>query len=140
MIEGKWLAPGQALSSALSIREAALGIGSDALDKESWNALIFSDSIPVATGRIRYFEGEFVLEHLCVLPAYRHQGYGDVLTRLLLFKAQQHGARHIRLFCPEETKGYFLKFGFKQETEGSLYLSGSDICLDNCKGCGKCRK
>jgi len=140
MVEGKWLAPGQEISSALYIREAVLGQSADKWDKESWNALVFSDSIPVTTGRIRYFEGEFLLENICVLPAYQHQGFGDVLTRLLLFKAQQHGARHVRLFCAEESRGYFKKFGFTEEADGSLYLSGTDICLDNCRNCGKCKK
>ena len=140
MVEGKWLAPGQDLKIIFPIREAVFGIGGDEWDLESWNAAVFVDSIPCATGRIRYYDGVFLLESICVLPAYRRQGIGELLLRLLLFKARQHSARIVRLFCPESMVPFFKRYGFKQDSNGSLFLLGEDICLENCRGCGKCRR
>ena len=59
MIQGKWFSPGDDLTAVLSVREAVLGFGSDSLDPESWNVLVFEDSIPAATGRIWWKDGSF---------------------------------------------------------------------------------
>lgn len=139
MVEGKWIAPGNDLSLTLPIRKAVLGLDGDEWDKLSWNAVIFSDGIPCATGRIRYDEGDFLLEHLCVLEGYRRKGYGDVLVRLLLFKALQHSARTVRLCYDGTLFPYFEKYGFVKRDEATMTMRGEDICLDNCKACGKCK-
>lgn len=132
MVEGKWLAPGQTLTALAPFRET------DGLDAVSWNAVVYADGQACAHGRIRYHEGDFLLEKIVVLDGYRHQGYGDLLLRLMLYKARQHAARFVRLTCESSVKPFFEKYGFKEEEDGSLLLMGEDICLDSCRYCGKC--
>lgn len=140
MIQGKWIAPGEDLGAVLPIRAEALGLPLDAGDAMSWNAVIYAEEVPCATGRIRYHEGDFLLEYICVLPAYRGQGIGDLLTRLLLFKAQHHSARVIKIVCDKAHYPFFCRYGFKPQADGTMLLMGSDMELDGCKGCGKCTR
>ena len=96
MIQGKWYAPGSDLSDLLPVRSAVFGRGADDLDAESWNTLVFEDSVPVATGRIWWEDGAFRIGDLAVLESRRGRRLGDLVLRLLLFKAQDHSAREVR--------------------------------------------
>lgn len=141
MVQGKWFAPGAELGDAEEVRKSVFGTGADTLDAESWNVLVFLDGQPAACGRIRWCEGDFVLEDIGVLPALRGKRLGDLVLRLLLFKAQEHGARRVVLTSPEDTAGFFERLGFRGDTaqDGSLtmHLAGEEIDLDTCRGCKK---
>ena len=53
MIQGKWFSPGAPLSEdALTVRRAVFGRGEDALDAESWSAVVYLEGTPAAAGRI----------------------------------------------------------------------------------------
>ena len=141
MIQGKWFAPGTDLSSVLPVREAVFGRGADHLDPESWNVLVYQDSIPVATGRIWWSEGAFRLGDLGVLEPFRHQKLGDLVLRLLLYKAQSHAAREVRLTCPRDLTGFFARLGLREESGDpnsvEMIIRGDQIDLDSCKNCPK---
>lgn len=142
MIQGKWYAPGSDLSDLLPVRSAVFGRGADDLDAESWNTLVFEDSVPVATGRIWWEDGAFWLGDLAVLEPYRHRRLGDLVLRLLLFKAQSHGAREVRLCCPAPLTGFFSRLGLRPvASEGpeavEMMIPGDAIDLDTCKNCPK---
>ena len=124
MIQGKWFAPGDDLSDLLPVREAVFGLSADAQDAESWNVLVLSDSVPVATGRIWWQDGSFWLGGIGVLEEYRRRHLGDLVLRLLLYKAQSHSAREVRLVCPGNLTGFFSRLGL-QEQPGS---SASKLC------------
>ncbi len=141
MIEGKWFPQGSDLSEVLAVREAVFGRGGDDLDAQAWNVLVWQDGIPAATGRIWWQEGSFRLGDLGVLPEYRGQKLGDLTLRLLLFKAQSHYAREVRLRTPEELEGFFARLGLREDfRDGNLIemrISGDEIDLDTCKACKK---
>ncbi len=144
MIQGKWLPQGGDLSQVLPIREAVFGRGRDALDDESWNVLVFQDEAPVAVGRLWWRDGAFRLGDVGVLPAFRGKKLGDLVLRLLLFKAQIHFAREVRLLCEDDTAGFFARLGFRPDEsvppQGSLHemlLPGEEINLDTCASCKK---
>ena len=142
MIEGKWYPQGADLSDLLPVREAVFGRGRDALDDESWNVLIWQDGAAVATGRLWWRDGAFRLGDLCVLPDHRGQRIGDLVLRLLLFKAQSHFAREVRLCCPADTAGFFARLGFRPSGECTpegmeMLLPGEEIQLDSCAACKK---
>ncbi len=141
MIQGKWFAPGTDTAPVPEIREKVFGRGADALDAESWNVAVFEEEQPVACGRIRWEEGAFILEDIGVLPDFRGRRIGDLVLRLLLFKAQSHGARLVRLSCSPETAGFFSRLGFEEESVSSgcmnMTLAGDAIDLDTCKSCKK---
>ena len=141
MIQGKWFAPGESLDAVLPVRLAVFGRAEDALDAESWNAMILMDGSPVATGRIWWKEDAFWLGDIGVLPEYRGRRLGDLALRLLLFKAQSHAAREVRLRCPREVAGFFSRLGFREvlsdAVETEMMIPGPDIELDSCKNCRK---
>ncbi|MBE5804445.1 MAG: GNAT family N-acetyltransferase [Clostridiales bacterium] len=142
MVEGKWFQPGADAAEAFAIREKVFGRGRDALDDESWNVLVWYAGEPAATGRLWWREGAFWLGDIAVLPELRGKRLGDLTLRLLLFKAESHAARLLRLVSPVDVTGFFAKLGFQPEGEEadgrlSMLLRGEDLCLDTCKGCKK---
>ena len=77
-----------------------------------------------------------------MLPSLRGKRLGDLVLRLLLFKAQSHFAREVRLRCPEELTGFFTRLGFRAESPAEdssveMVLAGEDINLDTCASCKK---
>lgn len=142
MVQGKWFAPGESLpDEVLSIRREVFGNPGLAFDPEGWNTLVYLDDKPAASGRIWWEEGAFWLGEICVLPSLRGRRLGDLVLRLLLFKAQSHAAREVRLHCPEETRGFFTRLGFRPVSREAcmveMMLPGDEISLDSCAGCKK---
>ena len=143
MIQGKWFAPGADLTaSVLPVRTAVFGRGADPLDTESWNVLVYQDSVPAATGRLWWRDGAFWMGDIGVLEAFRSRGLGDLVLRLLLYKAQNHAAREVRLRCPRDLTGFFARLGLQElPSEDSAHvemiISGEAIDLDTCKSCPK---
>ena len=142
MIQGKWFSPGVDLTPLLPVREAVLGFGPDSLDPECWNVLVFEDSVPAATGRIWWKDGSFWLGDIAVLEDRRGKHLGDLVLRLLLYKAQSHSAREVRLRCPRSLTGFFSRLGLQEdlspETDSvEMMIQGDMIDLDTCSRCPK---
>ena len=141
MIQGKWFPQGADLSEVLSVREAVFSRGRDSLDEESQNVLVWQDEQPAAAGRLWWRDGSFWLGDVCVLPEFRGRRLGDLALRLLLFKAQSHFAREVRLRSPLDTAGFFARLGFREASREDglveMYLPGDEIELDSCKACKK---
>ena len=113
MVQGKWFAPGTDLSALLPVRSAVFGTEADSLDAACWNVLVYEDSVPAATGRIWWEDGAYWLGGIGVLEDRRRRKLGDLVLRLLLYKAQNHAAREVRLRCSRETAGFFSRLGLK---------------------------
>ena len=143
MVQGKWFAPGEDLSAGvLPVREAVFGRGADDLDALSWNALVYQDGVPAASGRIWWEDGAYRLGDIGVLESFRGQRLGDLVLRLLLFKAQSHAAKEVRLQSPHDVAGFFARLGLNEESVDDaglveMMISGEDIDLDTCRHCPK---
>ena len=143
MVQGKWFARGEDISAGvLPVREAVFGRGADDLDALSWNALVYQDGVPSAVGRIWWEDGAFRLGDVGVLESCRGRRLGDLVLRLLLFKAQNHAAKEVRLQCPRDLTGFFARLGLQEESvSGSglveMMIRGDDIDLDTCRRCPK---
>ena len=142
MVQGKWFTPGSDLSDLLPIRTAVFGRGEDELDSVSWNALIYENSIPVATGRISWDNGVYWIGDIGVLENHRKRHLGDLVLRLLLYKAQSHAAVEVRLRCPRSLTGFFDRLGLQIQTADDpvyveMMISGNQIDLYTCKSCPK---
>ncbi len=141
MIQGKWFSQGADLSEAVSVRQSVFSRGQDDLDAESWNVVVYLDGLPAAAGRLWWRDGSFWLGDVGVLPDCRGRKLGDLALRLLLFKAQNHYAREVRLLTPAETEGFFSRLGFREDSRRGelieMFLPGDEIELDACKSCKK---
>ena len=117
MVPGQWFAPGEDLTAGVvPVREAVFSRGADDLDALSWNALVYQDGVPAASGRIWWEDGAFRLGEIGVLESFRGQRLGDLVLRLLLFKAQSHAAKEVRLRSPRDVAGFFARLGRKEES------------------------
>lgn len=142
MVQGKWFPPGSDLSELLTVRTSVFGRGGDDLDASSWNVLVYDDSVPAATGRIWWENGAFWLGGIGVLESYRRRKLGDLVLRLLLFKAQSHAAREVRLSCVPGLTGFFVRLGLQSQPGEDpelveMMIPGDRIDLDTCKNCPK---
>lgn len=141
MIHGQWFSPGKDISLLLPVRESVFGRSEDLLDSESWNVLVFEDNVPAASGRIWYREGAYWIGDICVSESRRGRHLGDLVLRLLLFKAQSHSAPEVRLRCPSDVTGFFSRLGFSTVSAESepveMAVDGTQIDLDSCRNCLK---
>ena len=144
MIQGKWFAPASSPEEAFSIRDQVFHAGQDGRDDLSWNVVVYQDEVPAASGRIWWEEGAFRLGEIGVLPAFRGRRLGDLTLRLLLYKAQSHFAREVRLSTPPACADFFARLGFRPDPAVSaagggasveMLLPGDQIDLDTCKNC-----
>lgn len=142
MIQGKWFAPGEDLSGeVLPVRYAIFGTAGDPVDSAGWNTIVYLDDQPAASGRIWWEDGVFRLGDIGVIPALRGRHLGDLVLRLLLFKAQSHAAREVRLRCGADTEGFFARLGFqpvqRDTSSVEMMIPGNEISLDSCANCAR---
>jgi len=137
VVEGKWFPQGADIREALAIREAVFGRGRDALDDGARQVVVYREGAPVGAARLWWRDGGFYAGDVGVLPEARGQGYGDLLVRLLLYKALSHNAKSVSLVCPAQTAGFFARYGFAAQDGGdpqTMRVQAGDIRL----GCGHC--
>ena len=146
MVQGKWFPTGSDLSQPLAVRQAVFDRGRDALDDWAQQVAVYAGEEPVGAARLWWRDGAFWLGDVGVLSDFRGMGYGDLLVRLLLFKALSHGAHFLRLETPEEAVAFFARYGFCEECRQGgravMGLAAADVRLDRCgggcAGCGLC--
>lgn len=157
MVTGTWLEPTQDLAPVMAVRMAVFvkeqGFSAenerDALDEISKHVLIRVHEAPAATGRLYWQDGAFHIGRICVLGRYRGQGLGDLLMRMMLFKARAHGARRVVLGAQVSAMAFYARFGFEPfglpyDEEGvphqMMQVAGAKIslggnCAGACQGC-----
>ena len=139
MIEGRWFPQGADLSVPLRLRRAVFGRGEDALDAIAQQVVVFSAGIPVGAARLWWQDGGFHAGDVGVLTEERGRGYGDLLVRLILYKAATHGAKRLTLVCPAALLPFFARYGFAPEpgaeAGNTLTLSAPTDVSGGCHGC-----
>lgn len=143
MVQGRWFPMGSDLSQPLAVRMAVFGTGRDALDDGAQQVAVYDGEQPVGSARLWWQDGAFWLGCVGVPEPFRGRGYGDLLVRLLLFKALTHSARVIRLEAPDGAAPFFAQYGFQPESSRDghtvMRLLGADVRLSHCGGdCSAC--
>lgn len=143
MVQGKWFSPGSDIAVPVAVRQRVFGRGKDALDDQSWLITVYREDAAVGSGRLWWADGRFQMGDVGVLEEERNRGYGDLLVRLLLYKALTHNAGVIALSAPESVAPFFARYGFIRETaDGAtvgMSIQGKDVCLSHCGGnCAQC--
>ena len=137
MVEGRWYPQGADIGAPLAVRQAVFGTGLDALDGEAQQVAVFGEGGAVGSARLWWAQGDFWAGDIGVLPGERGKGYGDLLVRLLLYKAASHGAACLRILSPAALASFFARYGFTAEGEGDP-LAMRAVPATGCSGCGSC--
>ncbi len=80
--------------------------------------LVRESGVPVASARIFPLEGSTRIDSICVLAHKRGVHYGDLCTRLLLYKAEQLEQPWITALVPAGMEAYYQGFGFSSQGKG----------------------
>jgi len=88
----------------------------DEYDKCSEHILVYYNSQPAATGRLRIIGDTAKLERICVKPEFRALGLGKVVVNALETTARQKGIRKLKLHAMEEVKEFYIKLGYTQNS------------------------
>ena len=91
------------------------GVGIEAISRGAKKVTFLAGEEPVGPARLWWRDGAFWLGDVGVLSDFRGMSYGDLLVRLLLFKALSHGAHFLRLEAPEEAVAFFARYGCCEE-------------------------
>ena len=165
MVRGKFLTSQDDTSAVMDIRRRVFvdeqGYGADteidAFDKMAVYALAFDENgQPAGTGRLIINDrSQFQVGRVCVLKEARGQGLGDLVVRMLLYRALELGAGEVWLGSQLPAVGFYARYGFKPIGEiyddegvphrwmrakaGEVDLEGSCGGHSRCAGCaGDC--
>lgn len=84
----------------------------DPADAQGQVALGLLGPKPVATARLAQRQGEWTIEAMAVLPAFRGKGIGRSLIETLELRARALGVLRLSLLCPESAQAYFERFAY----------------------------
>ena len=149
MIRGKFLTSADDASAVLSVREEvcrAEGLqgGSDCHDTMAVYALVFDEGdSPSGSGRLYLHEDRFVIGCVGVLPGKRGKGLGDLILRMLLYRAQELNAPEVYALVRPGEEAFYAQFGFspigeEQDEWGQahtlLRVKADEIVESGCHG------
>jgi predicted GNAT family N-acyltransferase len=118
MIRGKFLTSAEDASAVHAVREAvcrAEGIpgGVDCHDRMAVYALAFDeDDSPSGSGRLYLHDDRFVIGCVGVLPEKRGKGLGDLILRMLLYRAQELNAPEVYALIRPGGEAFYAQYGF----------------------------
>lgn len=124
MIKGQWLRGSDNLKEAYDIRKSVFRIEQnvpaeiemDTYDQQSQHLIVYEKDTPIATGRLTEIEtGMFKLSRIAVLQAYRGQGIGDFMMRMMVRRAFDYGAKEVFANVQESAVSFYSKLGFLKE-------------------------
>lgn len=162
MIRGKFLTSLDDASAVYDIRRRVFvdeqGFSAqgeiDEFDKLAVYALAFDgDDHPVGTGRLIVDrDSRMRIGRVCVLKHARGQGLGDLIVRMLLYRAQELGATGVYLEAQLPAVGFYTRYGFRPYGEvvydegvahRRMWVDADKINLEgscaggSCAGCAK---
>ncbi|MBS7262114.1 MAG: GNAT family N-acetyltransferase [Eubacteriales bacterium] len=119
MITNKWFMGSEGIEDAHVVRDAVFvreqgvprEIEYDDMDARSLHLVVYEDEKPVGVGRM-YFKGDYHIGRVAVLREYRGRQLGDLLMRLLLFKAFDQDASSVSVDAQLTAEGFYARYGF----------------------------
>lgn len=95
----------------------------DELDKDAVHFVSFGTTA-VPTGTCRLTE-DGQIGRLAVLPAYRHQGYGEMLINRAVKVAREMGIRNVFLHAQVDVQTFYEKQDFR--SDGKMFLEAGKM-------------
>ena len=90
---------------------------------------LFSDGALIGAARVSFGEDKARLEAVCLLPAFRKNGFGDFLTRAVM----DAYTRSLPVFEVAYESDYFIKFGFEKAGGVMAIQSDKIVFPSHCK-------
>jgi N-acetylglutamate synthase-like GNAT family acetyltransferase len=145
MIRGRYLTSMDDIGAVLDVRrrvalcEGLPAGGADEHDDMAIYALVFDeDDNPAGSGRL-YLDGDrFMIGCVGVLPEKRGRGLGDLIMRMLLFRAQELNAPSVYVRASYGLEAFYALYGFApaeaDEGEALLWVPADKIPGGSCGG------
>lgn len=86
----------------------------DESDSISEHLVVYDEDIPIATGRVFRKDDSVILGRICVLKEYRGMNVGSFLMENMLEKAEEMGAKEIKLDSQIYAVEFYQRFGFRK--------------------------
>ena len=126
----------------------------DVHDDMAFYALVYNEADePSACGRL-YIDDDsrFRLDYIGVLPEERHKYMGDLVARMMIYKAEELNAPRIVADVPKTLVYFFARYGFRLDAmtettahmsverenirlEGSCSKGDGSACIGDCANC-----
>ncbi|NLJ58286.1 MAG: GNAT family N-acetyltransferase [Tissierellia bacterium] len=141
MVSTEWVQGRDKLNTVLTIREEVFAEESienkitDFYDDFAFNAVLYTDSVPAATGRLLFKEGKYFIDMLCVKKQFKGQNYEDLLVRMLVRKAITIGATKVYMEADESRIQLLEKIGFLKVSKNNLMVKEGDVAGHCCVKC-----
>lgn len=84
--------------------------------------LIMEGETPVATGRLRHYQGQAKFERISVAVGYQGQGIGSLLIREMEVWAAEQGFNQVLITSKWDVRQFYLQLGY--QTEGDIIDGG----------------
>ena len=86
----------------------------DEFEDNAMHLMVYADEAPAAAGRIWHDGSVFRIGRIAVLKKFRGQKLGDLVMRLLLYKAFNSGAETVHIGAQKYIVPFYQKFGLKE--------------------------
>jgi GNAT superfamily N-acetyltransferase len=143
MIRGKFLTSADDTRAVMDVRarvcqaEGLPGGGADDRDTMAVYALVFDEQdVPSGSGRLYLDDDRFTLGCVGVLPHRRGLGLGDLILRMLLYRAQELGAPEVFVEAAPQHQAFYAQYGFQpdEEQSGRMRVKADQIDPGGCHG------
>lgn len=145
MIRGKFLSSmDEGAAVALALRASVFGCERDRHDDMALYALALdAQEQPSGSGRLYIEDDRFVLDGVGVLPERRGQGLGDLLMRMLLYRALELNAPAVYARAPGSAVRFCARYGLtpqgKIAPDGTFLLSAAAEQVNLEGSCHRCQ-
>lgn len=122
MIRGRFLTSKDDISQVIEVRRKVFceeqGYSPesepDGFDTMAVYALAFTEEgEPIGTGRLYLDDDRYHIGRVCVLAEHRGQYVGDLIMRMLLYRAQEWHAGSVTLSAQTGCVGFYRRYGFE---------------------------
>lgn len=101
----------------------AENIEQDSYDYFAHHVIVSEGGKAIATGRLIFKDGEFLIGRIAVLELERGKNYGDLVVRMLVDRAFTYGALEVVVHAQLQVAEFYKKIGFHKY--GIIYKEAS---------------
>lgn len=85
----------------------------DEHDDKADHIVLYDETKPIGTGRLRIVDNAGKLERICILPEYRGRGAGKIILDALENLARTKNVKKVKLNAQTHAENFYKKAGYK---------------------------